>query len=97
MFRVKCPICKGLLTIDTRTRKVVGHTTLADADKSSEERFESIAGDLRKAKAEQEQRLQAAKEREAARQKHLDDLFDEARKKAKDSGDDGKPVGPIWD
>ena len=97
MFRVKCPICKGLLTIDTRTRKVVGHTSVEDAGKSSDERFESVAESIRKSKSEQESRLEAAKERELTREKHLDDLFKKARRKAEDAGDDGKPVGPVWD
>lgn len=97
MFRVKCPICKGILTIDTRTRKVVGHTSAEDAQKSSEERFESIADSLRKAKNEQASRLEAAKEREAAREAHLDNLFKKAREKAEEAGDDGRPLGPVWD
>jgi len=97
MFRVKCPACDAILTIDTRTRKVIGHTTAEDASKSSDERFNSIVDGLEQAKNEQDARLQAAKQREAARKEHLDKLFSDARDKAKDAKDDDKPLGPIWD
>jgi len=96
MFRVKCPICKGLLVIDTRTRKVVGHTSAEDLGKGADERFDSIVQGMEKAKSGQEEKLRAAKAREAERAKHLDDLFHKAREKAKDADPD-KPVGPVWD
>jgi len=96
MFRVTCPICKGLLTIDTRTRKVVGHTSAEDLEKGPGERFDSILHGIEKTKSEQEEKLRAAKVREAERGKHLEDLFKKAREKAKDADPD-KPVGPIWD
>ena len=59
MFRVKCPICKGLLVIDTRTRRVVGHTSVEDMGKGADERFESIVEGMEKAKSEQEKKLEA--------------------------------------
>jgi len=96
MFRVKCPICKGLLVIDTRTRRVVGHTSVEDMGKGADERFESIVEGMEKAKSEQEKKLEAAKAREAERARHLDDLFNKAQEKAKDADPD-KPVGPVWD
>jgi len=96
MFRVKCPICKGLLVIDTRTRRVVGHTSVEDLAKGADERFESIVQGMEKAKSEQEEKLRAAQAREAERAKHLDDLFNKAQEKAKDADPD-KPLGPVWD
>ena len=35
--------------------------------------------------------------REAERKKHLESLFNDAQKKAEEDGDEGKPVGPVWD
>jgi len=97
MFRVKCPCCDALLTIDPRTRKVVGHLIQEDAKKSPEERMGSIVDHLKKVDAERGERMEAAKRREAERKKHLEGLFDDARKKAEEADDDGKPVGPVWD
>lgn len=96
MFRVKCPICKGILTIDTRTRKVVSHLSKEMAEQSGDERFESIVGKIQKAKSEQDARLQAAKQREAERKKRLNDLFKKAQDNARDGGDEKRP-GPVWD
>ncbi len=95
MFRVKCPVCNGILTIDPRTRKVVSHLTAEQAAQKPDERFESLVDKVREAKAGQETRLNEARKRELERAKHLDSLFDEARKKASESDDDA-PRGPAW-
>ena len=97
MFRVKCPCCGGILTVDERLRKVISHTTHEDAQKDVGEKFEEIVGKIEKAKSQQDARLDEAKRREADRAKHLDDLFKKAKDKAKDDPDEGKPRGPIWD
>jgi hypothetical protein len=97
MFRVKCPICHGTLTIDERLRRVIGHTTEQDAEKKPEERFESAIGKVEKAKSEQELRLEEARRRESDRQKRLEDLFKKAQDKARDDPDAEKPRGPVWD
>ena len=97
MFRVKCPICRGVLTIDERLRRVISHVTHEDTRKDASERFEDVVDKLQKSEASRDERLEAAKEREARRKSHLDDLFKKARDKAKDAGDDGKPLGPVWD
>ena len=97
MFRVKCPCCDALLIIDTRTRKVVGHLTTEDAEKSTEERFGTIVNHLKKTESERGERMEVAKRREAERKKHLENLFNDAQKKAEEDGDEGKPVGPVWD
>ena len=97
MFRVKCPICGGLLTVDERTRKLVGHMTREEAGQSPEERFESIINNIQRTKAEQDTRLAAAKKREAERKRRIEDLFKKAQDKAKEAGDEEKPVGPVWD
>ena len=95
MFRVKCPICEGVLTIDPRTRKVVSHLTREQADQKPAERLDSLIEKVKQSKSGQEERLEAAKQREAGRKKHLDDLFKEAQGKAQDSDDD-KPLGLVW-
>ncbi len=97
MFRVKCPICAGVLTIDTRTRRVIGHVSAEDLGKSAEERFGTVVGKLRKERFERDRRLDEAKKREAERQKRLDELFHDAQKKAGEAPDKDKPVGPVWD
>lgn len=97
MFRVKCPVCGGMLAIDERTRKVIDHTTQEDSQRSAEERFGAVVDKVSKAKSEQEARLQEAQERELHRKKHVEDLFKQAQQKAKDDPDADKPHGPVWD
>ena len=97
MFRVKCPECGGILTIDERLRKVVGHQTQEQAAQKPEEKLGTILHKIEKSKSEQEARLEAAKQREALRKERLDELFKKAREKAKEAGDEDKPQGPVWD
>lgn len=96
MFRVKCPICHGVLTIDTRTRRVVSHLTREQADEKPAARLDSLMEKVKKAKSEQESKLEAAKQREAGRKGRLEDLFKDAQKKAADSDEPDKPRGPVW-
>ena len=97
MFRVKCPMCSGVLTVDPRTRQVVAHQTAEEAQQTSDERFDAIVKGLERSKAEQESRLEAAKAREAGRKKQLDRIFKDAQQKAKENPDEDRPMGPIWD
>lgn len=97
MFRVKCPVCGGMLAIDERTRKVIDHVTQEDAQRTAEERFGAVVDKVQKAKSEQETRLKEAQERELHRKKHVEDLFQKAQQKAKDDPDVDKPRGPVWD
>jgi len=96
MFRVKCPVCGGVLMIDPRTRKVVSHLTAEQAAQKPAERLESLMEKVKKSKAEQESRLEEAKRREAEREKRLDALFREAQEKAAESGENAGPTGPAW-
>ena len=97
MFHVECPICKGLLRIDPRTKRVVSHQTAEESAQEKGDRFDSIMQNLAKSRSEQESRLEAAKRREVERKKHLDNQFDEARQRAREDPDGGKPMGPVWD
>ncbi len=96
MFRAKCPICSGVLTIDPRTKKIVSHLTREQADQKPAERLESLMEKVQKSKAGQDSKLEAAKAREAQRKEHLDDLFQDAQEKAKEAEDQDKPLGPAW-
>ncbi len=97
MFRITCPMCGGVLDVNERTRKVVRHMTPEEAARTPEEQFDDIVDSIQKAKAGQDAKLEAARKREAERQKHLDDLFKKAQQKAKDTPEDKKPRGPVWD
>jgi len=97
MFRVKCPICDGMLTIDPRTHKVTFHQTRDEAEEGADAHFESVVSELEKAKSAREQRLEAAKAREKERKDHVDKLFSEAQKKAREDPDPQKHIGPVWD
>jgi vacuolar-type H+-ATPase subunit I/STV1 len=96
MFRAKCPICAGLLTIDPRTRKIVSHLTREQAAQKPVERLESLIDKVQKSKDNQESRLEAAKQRETDRKKRLEELFKDAQEKTQQSEDEGKPRGPVW-
>ena len=43
MFRTKCPLCGGTLTIDERLRRVISHVSKDEVAKKPEERFSSCA------------------------------------------------------
>ena len=96
MFRAKCPVCGGLLTIDPRTRKIVSHLTKEQAAEKPAERLEALLEKVQKSKSEQDSRLEAAKKREGGRKQRLEELFRDAQEKAKDPEDEGKPSGPAW-
>ena len=96
MFRVKCPLCNGILTIDERHRKVVGHTTEEEIAQKPEQKLESLLDKVQKSKSDQDSRLDAAKAREAERQKHIEELFKKAQEKSKEADDADKPRGPVW-
>ena len=97
MFRVRCPICGGQLTVDARSRKVTDHMTRAEAERSADEQFESILDNVQKSKATQEARLDAAKKREAKRKKHVEELSKKAQEQASESDQTRPPPGPVWD
>jgi len=82
--------------IDARTRKVVSHLTPEQSGQKPAERLESLMDKVKQSKAGQESKLKMAMQREAEREKQLDTLFDEAQQKAKESGENGKPHGPVW-
>jgi len=96
MFRVKCPMCGGTLTIDERLRRVISHVSKDDAAKKPEEKLESVIERIEKEKSQQDSKLEEAKRREAERKRHVEDLFKKAQDKAKEDPEGGKPVGPVW-
>ncbi len=97
MFHVRCPICGGVLRVDQRTRKVVSHLSKEEAERSPDDRFQSIMSSLQKSKAERDSKLAEAKKREAERRQHVEELFKKAQKRAEESEGDERPFGPVWD
>jgi uncharacterized Zn finger protein (UPF0148 family) len=96
MFRTKCPLCGGTLTIDERLRRVVSHVSKEESAKKPEERLESVMEKIEREKSQQDSKLEEAKRRESERKRHVEDLFKKAQDKAKEDPEGGKPVGPVW-
>ncbi len=97
MFRVKCPLCGGTLTIDERLRKVVSHLSQEEAVRKPEERLEAALDRVEKARSGQDAKLEEAKRRESERKRRVEELFQKAQDKAKEDPEGGKPRGPVWD
>ena len=97
MFKVTCPICKGALEIDERTREIVGHKTKEIAAQTGDERLQSVVEKIEKAKVERETALERGKAREAEHGRRIEKLFKKAQDKAKEAPEEEPPKGPVWD
>lgn len=93
MFRVKCPVCGGILSIDERLRKVVDHVVPGQPEQKPEEKLGSILHNIEKAKSEQEARLEAAKQREAQRKERLEEALQEGAGESQGRGRRGEAAG----
>ena len=97
MIRIKCPCCDAELLIDERKKRLVGHTTKEDQEKSTDERFDDSFERVRRAKTEQAEKFDAAQEAERTRKERLASLFDEATKKVEEEGPVERPPERYWD
>lgn len=92
---VKCPGCKGELTIDAATGEILFHKE-AKGPLAGGKDFDSLFAGLDREKAEAEQRF----EREVAamkdRDRLLEEKFKEALRRAEEDPDDTPPRRP-WD
>jgi len=89
-FDITCPCCSALLKVDPVAKGVIAHTAAVKPKMFND--FEAAA----KAMKEQDSRRESIFRQSVEAQKHAGDLleekFQEAVKKAKESPDTGKPI-----
>ena len=107
VISVKCPCCKSILEVDTEKRRVLAHRKgrhLSDDAGEGEDGMDVAVRNHMETKAKIDDKFAAATDGMKNQSARLDELFDEAAKKAKDMKDeDDDPSNPfgggrkIWD
>ena len=84
-FRVECPCCKAVLTIDPELKAVIGHET--PPKQRSVADLDIALGSLKSKSAALDEKFRRELEAQGQKGKLLDKKFQEGLKKAKDSPD----------
>ena len=101
-FKVKCPMCEGLIVIDARNGKVIRHFEDAEGgedDKPDPAQFDAALDKVGRVKEEGDALFSDAMKKVTKRKKGLDDLFKEAKKKADEKEEEDRPEDrpDFWD
>lgn len=100
-FKIKCPMCEGLIIVDSRTGKIIRHHEPGKEDDEAPDPalFDDALGKVKKTSDEGESIFGDAFKKVKDRRKGLDDAFREAKKKADEKGDeiDPKDRPEFWD
>ncbi len=88
VFKVTCPCCGAILTVDGEHRVVVSHEVLEDeaAKTSFEERMKVIEAEKQAAEEKFQESIRAEKSKKEVLEKKFQDLFEKAKK---------APAGPV--
>ncbi len=86
-FGVVCPCCETTLTIDANTGALLAHEEKTKTHGS----FEDLRGELDRQKNLREQLFAQEKEAQKDRSRILEEKFQEAKKRAGEGSDTGKP------
>lgn len=89
---VRCPDCHSSLVVDADTGAILRHQPAARRGGKS---FEELFADLDEGKERAEQIFEQEKAALADRDRLLEERFEEAMKKAKESPDDERPRRPF--
>jgi hypothetical protein len=90
-FKVKCPMCEGVIVVDARNGKIIRHfepDTRDEDDKPDPAQFDAALDKVSKSKDEGDSTFSDAMKKVTERKAGLDDLFKEAKKKAEEKGDE---------
>lgn len=100
-YRIKCPMCEGIILVDARTGKIIRHHEPGrdDDDEPDPALFDNALDKVHKTQNKGESILDDAFNKYKKREKGLDDAFREAKKKADEKGDefDPKDRPDFWD
>ncbi len=89
---ISCPCCDTRLTVDVLTRKILKHAPPEQVDETgkpilNEERWGAANEKVSGRRAAALDKFDAALGKERTRERDLDDLFEQAKRKAKDGAD----------
>jgi len=90
---VECPCCNTRLTVDVLTRTILRHAPPGQVDETGkqvldEERWDTANEKVTGRRSEAADKFDAALGKERTREQDLDDLFEQAKRKAKDEPED---------
>lgn len=91
---VTCPMCKGMLEVNTENGKVVRHFEARDKSQAGDTLAEAVAA-AKSSTARTEEKFKIAQEQERHKLKRLEETFREKKKAVEESGDTERPVRPI--
>lgn len=100
---VRCPCCKSILEIDTEKELVISHRKgrhLSEDAREGEDGMDVAMRNHAESKSRIEDKFAAAQDNLRNQSSKLDQLFNEAKEKAKDMEDDPNDPfkgGKIWD
>ena len=92
---IDCPCCNTRLTVDVLTRQVLRHAPPEQLDETGkpvldENRWDAANQKVAGRKGDAMDKFEAALGKERSREKDLDDLFEQAKKKANKKPADGE-------
>ena len=101
-FKIKCPMCEGIIIIDAGNGKIIRHfepDVREEDEKPDPALFDEAVDKVSKFKNEGDSTFSDAIKKVSERKKGLDDLFKEARKKAEGKDDEPRPEDrrDFWD
>jgi adenine-specific DNA methylase len=91
---VTCPMCKGMLEVNTENGKVIRHFEARDRTQSGDALAEAVQA-AKCSAALTEEKFKAAQEKEKHKLKRLEETFREKKKEVEESGDTGRQIRPI--
>lgn len=103
VINVKCPCCKSVLEVDTAKERVISHRQGRHLKQDAEDGEDMMDVALRnhiESKDRVEDKFLKAQDNLKNQSSRLDELFEEAKDKAKDTEDDPNDPfkgGKIWD
>ncbi len=91
---VTCPMCKGMLEVNTEDGKVVRHFEAKEKGQSGDALADAVQA-ARSSAALTEEKFKAAREQEKHKMERIEKAFRDKKKEVEDSGDTGRPIRPI--
>lgn len=92
-IEIKCPCCGTEILVDVATRKVIRHS----GEKKPEETLDDMLDKEKSREKDPDKKLDAVFGEMKKRKTELEDLFNEAKKKAEENPTDPKPDPFRWD
>jgi len=91
---VTCPLCGGMLEVDTENGKVVRHFKAKPKMESEDTLIEGLKA-VKAGEGVRDEKFREAREKEKSKIERIESLFREKKREVEESGDTSKPLRPI--